>query len=102
MRLFSRSLVRYFSSLLRGGDGELEVLCLRIAAAHRDHGRLRPQPFVPRGDLIGPWIETRDRELPVRLRHRVEGMAEDSHVGAHPRMSAYRSEEHTSELQSRL
>src|SRR5207237_7481975 len=79
------SVMRLFSgSLLRGGDGELEVLGLRIAGANRDRGGLRPQLLVPGRDLVGPRIEARNRELPVRARRREEGMGEDGHVGAHP------------------
>src|SRR4029453_414118 len=76
MRLFSRSLLR--------GKGELEALGLRVAGAHRDRGGLRSQPLVPGGDLVGARVEARDRELPVRARHRIERMGEDAEVGAHP------------------
>src|SRR5687768_3090710 len=49
MPLFSRSAV----AMLLRGRGELEVLGLLVVGADRDRGRLRPQPLVPGGDLVG-------------------------------------------------
>src|ERR1044071_3234065 len=69
------------------GEGELEVLALCFVGTHRDRGRLRSQPLMPRGDFIGPRVEARDGELPVRAGHRVERIAEYTEVGAHPRMN---------------
>src|SRR5205085_3280473 len=85
---------RYALPLLRGGDGELEGLGLRFVGRNRDGGRLRAQPLLPGGDLVGAWIETRDRELPVCARHRKEGMREDADVRAHPGMNGALDVEH--------
>src|SRR5690349_1054711 len=69
---------------LPGREGELEVLCLGLVGANRDVGGLRPELLVPGRDLVSPRVETRDRELPVRARHRIEGMGKDAEIGFHP------------------
>src|SRR4030095_2502774 len=85
-------------SLLGPGYAELEVLGLGITGANRDRGRLRSQPLVPGGDLIAPRVKTRDRELPVRARHREEGMRKNADIGAHPGADAALDLEHVLRL----
>src|SRR5918999_936559 len=88
------SLMRLFSGSLLRGHSELEVLRLRIGGADRDRGLLRPQLLVPGGDLVGPRVETGDRELPVVARDREERMGEGADVRAHPGVYVALDQEH--------
>src|SRR5690349_733447 len=80
--------------LFRGGYSELEGLGLGLVGPNRDGCRLCAQALLPGRDLICARVQTRDRELPVGIRDRVERMGEDTKVGAHPGVDVALDVEH--------
>src|ERR1035437_4046126 len=82
-----------------------EIYSLALLGAHRDRLLHRSVLLVPALNHVGPRRKSLYCKRSVVARHGKEGVTDHADIGAHPGMHVAlhrdRSEEHTSELQSR-